>query len=122
MSGKQETVEEITARWNPPPTDDGLTLVVGEPVPEGWGLATNASTNGLTEDGAVPVDKGGDNAEGERVPYRKQKVDQLRDEAGKRGLSKSGNKEDLIERLVDFDVNGPDDGDVEEDEDEDDES
>lgn len=121
---KDETVEELLARWNTPATSHALDRMVGQPVPEGDTRATasvpderlvgSLSGDGVDAQRQSPYDDDGD--DGDAFDYEEATNDQLRDELERRGLPKSGNKEELIARLTEDDESDDDD---EDDEDED---
>jgi hypothetical protein len=108
-----EQVQELTERWNPPTTDHTLERLVGVPTESGDVAATahvpmeelnKSFTNSevdaqrlseFTDDGDVDLDEMGKK--------------ELQAEAEKRGLSKSGSKEDLKARIQEHDAGGDED-------------
>lgn len=121
-----EQVEEITGRWNPAPTDRGLEMVVGvAPEPGDTRATAHVPMTELNEgfnpandsvDASRP-DLYADDGDDDSVDLDDMDKDALKAEAEKRGLAKSGSKDDLRARIREHDENP--DGD---DEDEDDES
>jgi hypothetical protein len=76
-------------RWNAPPDDSGVTHLIGEQSQRG------SDGGSLPE---VPVDEDGD------PDYDSMKNDDLKAHLEARGLSKSGNHDELVERLEDDDA------------------
>lgn len=128
-----EQIQEISERWNPPPTDDGLHRLVGDAVPEGDTRATAAynppsdyrspasdkvdaqARQGYSDD----LDDEDDGTVDPRVPYSERTNAELKDEIDRRNegrdkdarLAKSGNHDDLVARLEEDDAESDEDGD-----------
>jgi hypothetical protein len=117
-----EEVQDLLNGWNAPPSDKSLERLVGENPPEGDGRATaamNQPAEGLNPfSDKVDAQRlhaytdDGDSAGGDgEVAYEDKTNDELRDELEKRGLSKSGNKQELINRLEEDDASEDDEDD-----------
>jgi hypothetical protein len=115
-----ESLEEVLARWNKPPTDDRLLMLVGVPTEEGDGRATGHVDHPLTgtiEDNTVKYGDDLDPADDEddedvvddRVPYEARTNAELKDELRKRDLPVSGNHDELVARLEEDDESDEDD-------------
>jgi hypothetical protein len=95
-----EQVQEILAGWNPPTTDHAFERVVG--------VKTDPADVAATAH--VPMEelnKGfGEYSDDLDEPYSEWTNDDLRDELEKRGLPKSGNKDELVARLEESDAGG----------------
>lgn len=107
-----EEVQRLLAKWNPPPEDHALERIVGVPTDEGDGRATAHVRAKNLDHPQNPADDSvdaarmfaddGDDGEPDK-PYEDQTNDELRAELERRGLPKSGNKDELIERLEEDD-------------------
>lgn len=128
-----ETVEEIRARWNTPPTSGGVARVIGQPSPEGdtrasaalnpdapdsskrdQSLPEDVKTLTVNPETGQPVDTGDT-----QDKYTDMDMAALRDEADARNegrgdddkISKGGSADDLRARLREDDLlNGGDAG------------
>ena len=125
-----EQVADLLATWNPPPSDNPLAPILGQPVPDGDGRATNAVRS---EDLDHPRNAGSDQIDAERMfaddgdratvgedddeadesedTYDDMTVTELKAEIESRNedrdeddhLSKTGNKAELVARLEEDD-------------------
>lgn len=119
----QESLEEIMARWNPPPTSNAIEMLVGKPTEDGDVAATAHYPNPLaspTSDNAIQYADDGDGAV-DAEDYSDEEVwnfQALKDEIDKRNedrddedrISKGGSADDLRARLVEDDAAEPDEG------------
>lgn len=118
--------QKILEGWNPAPTDEGLRRLLGENPPEGDTRATAAVNPVLGH-----VDPTSDKVDAKRMDlYRddasgvgdgEDDLDDmdkatLQEEAEKRGLAKSGSKDDLKARIREHDASDGDDDEGDEDE------
>lgn len=118
---KEETVEEIMGRWNPPPTEHVMERLIGTNPPEGDTRATasvrderldhdrNPGRDDIDAARLAYQDDGDGDGDGESADYSEMTNDELKDELERRGLTKSGNKDELIARLEEDDESDDDD-------------
>lgn len=118
-----EQVEELTRRWNPPPTDHMIERVVGIPTSPEDGRATAhmpmselggpVQPDGYDDDGAFDDDLDDEEEDEGGDGYDDMTNAELQSLLEGRGLTKSGNKDELIARLREDD---DDDGDSDDEE------
>jgi hypothetical protein len=112
-----EQVSDLMQSWNPPPVDKAMERIVGVPTEPGDGRATahvpmeelNSHMNAGRDDiDAQRQQYGddlddGDDADDDGSEYDDMTIDQLKDALRERDLPVSGNKQELIDRLVEDD-------------------
>lgn len=117
-------VQSLMDSWNPPPEDVGMQRLIGVPREPGDGRATASPDDPNLQHPLNPAQKGdaqmanqfADDADVKADDYSGEEwtKEALKDEIDRRNaamddednyLSKSGNKDDLRQRLVDDDVN-----------------
>jgi hypothetical protein len=113
-------VQEHLNRWNPQPDDSGVTHLVGEQSHRDTGLTPLSSSvdagrpdlypeafsgEGQTGLPDVPTDEDGN------PQYDQMKNEDLQKHLGARGLPKSGNKDEMVERLEESDAESDDEDD-----------
>lgn len=114
-----EQVQEISERWNPKPTSDGVHTFIGDPVPEGDTRATNSGGDARqgsplsSKVDASRMDLYGDDLDGGGDEKDLDDMDksELQDAAERRGLAKSGSKDDLKARIREHDESDDDEDD-----------
>lgn len=105
--------DRLLKSWNPPAEDHGIERVVGVPTDPADVAATghtpmaelNKHVNPASDsvDAARLNEYGDDLSDTEDVSYEDMTNDDLRAELEKRGLPKSGNKQEMVERLEEDD-------------------
>lgn len=100
-------VKKLTESWNPPATDRTLEVLVGVPTdPADVAATAHITPEGLQKFSSSKVDAQRLQEfqdDGDDVDLESADKATLQNEAEKRGLSKSGNKDELLERIQEHD-------------------
>jgi hypothetical protein len=107
-----EQVQEIMQGWNPPPEDHAMERIVGVPTDPAVTAATAHVPMEELNRGFQESDS--DYSDDMDESYEDMTNDDLRAELEKRGLPKSGNKDELVARLEEDDASDEDEDDEEE--------